>query len=145
MSCEKGCDNKYNCPPRMADGRHFTDYSPRCATNFEALPAPMSSFDYRMYLTQNAEKLMQKNSEHALKANLCAPCVSPATALAEQTVQVCDGRKCSFATNDPTGLGVGRNFGSGKGCAVPVEDLSLYPLDGKFGANFEKAVGPAPF
>ena len=29
--CSKTTNNKYfNCPPRMDDGRHFTDYRPNC-------------------------------------------------------------------------------------------------------------------
>ena len=34
MSCYKACNNKhFNCPPRMDDGRHFTDYRPNCHVN----------------------------------------------------------------------------------------------------------------
>ena len=34
MSCYKASNNKYfNCPPRMDDGRHFTDYRSSCDTN----------------------------------------------------------------------------------------------------------------
>ena len=30
--CYKTSNNKYSdCPPRMADGRHFTDFRPNCA------------------------------------------------------------------------------------------------------------------
>ena len=33
-TCYKTSDNKFmDCPPRMADGRHFTDYRPNCHTN----------------------------------------------------------------------------------------------------------------
>ena len=32
--CFKTSDNKhFGCPPRMADGRHFTDYRPSCHIN----------------------------------------------------------------------------------------------------------------
>ena len=32
--CYKTTNNKYfNCPPRMSDGRHFTDYRPVCDVN----------------------------------------------------------------------------------------------------------------
>ena len=34
MSCYKTGDNKHlQCPPRMDDGRHFTDYRPNCELN----------------------------------------------------------------------------------------------------------------
>ena len=33
-SCYKTSNNKYfKCPPRMDDGRHFTDYRPNCHVN----------------------------------------------------------------------------------------------------------------
>ena len=100
-------DNKFDCPPRMSDGRHYTDYSPRCVTNFFALPKPLSSHDYRMYLTNNAEKLMEQNRASATKLNSCnKQCTN--TTLPEQTHQVCDGRTCSFPLNEPSGLGLGR-------------------------------------
>ena len=34
MSCHKTSDNKhFDCPPRMDDGRHFTDYRSNCHIN----------------------------------------------------------------------------------------------------------------
>ena len=33
-TCYKTSDNKYfGCPPKMSDGRHFTDYRPNCFLN----------------------------------------------------------------------------------------------------------------
>lgn len=108
MSCG---DNKYSCPARMSDARAFTDYSPRCKSNFEQLDKPMTSYDYRMHLTHNAEKMMEDKRKSALQTNLCEPCTTPSTMLPEQHVQQCDGRKCIFPTNDVHGLGVGRKYG----------------------------------
>ena len=109
MSAQRATNNKYdNCPPRMSDGRQYTDYAPRCQANFFRLPKPLSSYDYRMYLTENAEKLMDENRADATKNNYCGPCVKPSTMLPEQTKQVCDGRVCAFPVNDPAGLGLGR-------------------------------------
>lgn len=152
MSCNRATDGKHDCPPRMADGRHYTDYRPRCAKNFESLPKPMSSFDYRMFLMQNAENIMQSNREHALKENMCTPCTKPTTMLPEQHVQVCDGRKCSFPVNDPQGLGVGRKYGGEqpsyrpdvemKGCASKVQDMNFYPISGNVGTGFDNLTGP---
>lgn len=108
MSSTRATNNKYDCPPRMSDGRQYTSYYPRCATNFYDLPKPLSSYDYRMFLTENAEKLMEKNRAQASADNYCGPCVKPSTMLAEQSKQVCDGRTCAFPVNEPTGLGLGR-------------------------------------
>lgn len=113
MSCKQitGGDNKYySCPARMSDARAFTDYAPRCQANFEALKTPMTSYDYRMYLIHNAEKLMEDNKKAALKTNYCEPCVSPSTMLPEHHKQVCNSRTCSFPETDAAGLGVGRNY-----------------------------------
>ena len=34
MNCYRTSNNKFfNAPPRMADGRHFTDYRPSCDAN----------------------------------------------------------------------------------------------------------------
>ena len=107
-SCDKGCDNKYyNCPPRMADGRHFTDYRPKCAANFESQPHPMSSYDYRMFLTEHAEEIINKNREVAFNMVGCAPC-SLADVVPENIVQTCNNRTCSYEVIDSTGLGIGR-------------------------------------
>ena len=147
MSCERTKDCKYNCPPRMSDGRHYSDYRPRCVINYELQEKPMSSYDYRMYLQQNADKIITENRDIAWKNNLCGPCVVPDTMLPEQNVQVCNSRTCAFPQNDPTGLGLGRRVGGEqpsyrpseqmtmKGCAIPAKDLNFYPINGEFQAS----------
>ena len=57
MDCHKTSNNKYfNCPPRMDDGRHFTDYRPSCHVNnlVRSNNAVLNSHEYRMFLTHNA-------------------------------------------------------------------------------------------
>jgi hypothetical protein len=153
MSCDRVTDCKYNCPPRMSDGRHYTDYRPRCARNYEELPKPMSAYDYRQFLMENAEQLITQHRENAWVLNACGPCANPSTMLPEQHVQVCDGKTCSFPVNDPNGLGVGRKYGREapegysantpqKSCATPIMDMNLYPIDGKVGKNYENLTGP---
>ncbi len=154
--CENGCDNKfYNCPPRMSFPIHFTDHRPRCKVNYEVLPKPMTSYDYRLYLTHNAEKLMEDNRQSAWQRNMCAPCTKPSTMLPEIQQQVCDGRTCAFPINDPTGLGTGRLYGGEKESYLPSQerptgcemkrtrDLSLYPLDGSVPNSFERMTSPS--
>jgi hypothetical protein len=73
----------------------------------------MSSYDYRMYLTQNAEEMIKKNAVNAYMQNRCGPCVEPydvGTMLPEIEKQTCNERTCSFAVNDPYGVGLGREF-----------------------------------
>ena len=63
-SCYKTSNNKYfKCPPRMSDGRHFTDYRLNCGVNnlIENNQQITSSYQYRQHLTHNATKLMDLN------------------------------------------------------------------------------------
>ena len=116
-SCNKTSENKFfNCPPKMSDGRHFTDYRPRCAVNFpqEFKDAPVNSYEYRQYLIKNAESLMSQNRQQAFRENACGPCVEPfhqGTMLPEQGMVECNGSTCRYVVNDPNGLGVGRKYG----------------------------------
>ncbi len=115
QQCQRpSSDNKFfNCPPRMADGRHFTDYRPRCYSQYMVGDKPMSSFEQRIYLTENAADIMMKNAAAAYVANRCGPCEEPfdqGTMLPEKVKQVCDSRTCTYAMNDPYGLGLGRQY-----------------------------------
>lgn len=59
------------CPLWMADGRSFGDvvYKPRCQQQYETSVHQTqqfpSSFDYRLYLIQNAEELIKENNAKA--------------------------------------------------------------------------------
>ena len=60
-SCFKTSNNKYSqCPARMADGRHFTDYRPTDFINdlIRADNNISNSLNYRVFLQQNANELM---------------------------------------------------------------------------------------
>lgn len=108
--CKNGCDNKYNdCPPRMADGRQFTDYRPMCDVVFGGVPQPMSSYDYRMFLTTHAEDIMNKNREVASLKSTCAWCDTN-LAPGFKTDQSCDERVCGFVkahgAGDREGIGL---------------------------------------
>lgn len=116
--CDSTSDNRsFNCPARMADGRHFTDYRPRCAQHFRDVGDNekfVTSFDRRQYLIHNAEEIMVMNAKRAQKLNACGPCVAPynrGTMLPEQSIQKCDKRGCSFKLDEPQGLGLGRDYG----------------------------------
>lgn len=125
-TCTKPSENrKFNCPPRMSDGRHFTDYRSRCALNhinsfhFEngdmmRMKKPSSnSFDFRQHLIHNGEKLMEMNREEAFQRNMCGPCtINPSTMLPVQTNVSCNTVSCQVKLNDPEGLGQGRNYGT---------------------------------
>ena len=113
--CYKTSNNKYfKCPPRMDDGRHFTDYRPNCHTNnvVRTNNKVNNSFQYRMFLTHNASDLMELNNKYSCQKNCCGSCANPSTMLPESTKVTCNKFSCTSAVNDSNGLGQGRNYGN---------------------------------
>lgn len=118
MACKSCDDPKAACPSRMADGRAFTDYRPRCAVNAELLAQlqragmVLSAYESRMYLQKNATRVMEQQRAAALERMApCAPCTNPAnTMLPERYVVRCDGVTCAKQEVNPAGLGDGRNY-----------------------------------
>lgn len=102
------------CLYRMADGRHFTQYTQSCGM-FQALRDKHNlntSYDTRMFLTQNAEKLMAENSQMSIAKTAC-PCFpheAQGTMLPESEMIKCNASYCSFYGKDAEGLGLGRQF-----------------------------------
>jgi hypothetical protein len=105
----------------MEDGRMFTDYRPKCISNY-SIPAlnevegnytVPNSYEYRQYLINNAQDIMNKNKKAAYDLNSCGPCMKPydeGTMLPEQRMIKCDASKCSFHGGDANGLGLGRKY-----------------------------------
>ena len=116
MSCTKTSNNKYfNCPPRMDDARHFTNYAPNCDVENRVFLNNdiFNSHQKRMHLVHNATKYMDLNRKQACDKNCCGPCQEPyetGTMLPEQSVMSCDGKTCNVKRSVPTGLGLGRNY-----------------------------------
>jgi len=115
MSCHKVSNNKYfDSPALMSDGRQFTDYRPSCDMNNmlrvkNSLP---NSFKYRMFMTNNAEKIMDLNRVNACNINCSKPCNGDQVMLPEQTRVTCNKENCdSVALNSAVGLGQGRETG----------------------------------
>ena len=79
-----------------------------------------NSFQYRMFLTHNANKLMNLNKVYTCQKNCCGPCQKPynkGTMLPESTMVTCNKFSCSTSVNDSQGLGQGRNYGNDNNCA----------------------------
>lgn len=118
--CFKTSDNKHiQCPPRMADGRHFTDYRPSNSINdlIRADNNISNSLHYRVFLQQNANSLMDRQRQLACMLNCCGPCPITesskepfGTMLPEQYMFVTDGRTTKYVLNDVNGLGTGRSY-----------------------------------
>lgn len=101
-----------SCPPRMSDGRLFTDYRPRCDVNL-AYMAPMSgSHDYRQFLIKNGAAILKKHRDDAAAAAACAPCADPSTLVPEVARFVCDKVSCGLVkvpgASSQFGIGTGR-------------------------------------
>jgi hypothetical protein len=105
------------CPPRMSDGRTFTDYSSRCAyasawRQRNLADKPMSSNAARQFLVDNADRIMQHNASVAMRTGGCGTCYGlgdEGTMLPEYEMTVCDKRTCTFPrTGAAHGIGMGR-------------------------------------
>ena len=128
-TCYKTSDNKYrDCPPRMSDGRHFTDYRPVCDVNNTILSDNNleGSFNYRNFLQENGAELMEKNREYACAMNCCGPCDSvegfESTMLPEKTKQKTTNTSAKFVKHNQKGLGLGRDY-----YPFPVESCENLP------------------
>lgn len=106
IECDSCLDPKFNtkCPPRMADGRAFTDYRPRCMLH--NTKAPTDSYKQRMYLTQNATDIMKTNMMDAFNNNSCEQKQPTNTVLPHAFKQDCDVNTCRFMRVDPNGVGL---------------------------------------
>lgn len=117
-SCFKTSDNKHlQCPPRMSDGRHFTDYRPSTSINdlIRADNNLSNSLQYRVFLQQNADALMDRQRQIACQLNCCGPCSSKesfdvGTMVPEQYMFVTDGNTTKYVLNNVNGIGTGRVY-----------------------------------
>lgn len=119
-ACSRTSDNRYfDCPARMADGRLFTDYRPRCAfvaTQARGM-APVSNHTARQLMTKGADALIARDRREAKARAACGPCTRPPpdTMLPPAMLQKCDARACAFlpARNPPPPRGHGPVYQNG--------------------------------
>ena len=123
-NCFRASDNKYkDAPPRMSDGRHFTDYRPSCDLNSDVRRdnSITDSFEARLFLQRNAEQLMDINRNKACEKNCNGVCGQDvvddvqnenftSTMLPELNKQRCNDTYCEVYENNPNGLGLGRQY-----------------------------------
>lgn len=174
-SCTRETNNaNFNCPVK-GDYRLFTDWRPRCSTQYfdmvqNNLP---SALDYRMFLTHNADKLMQDNALNAYLKARCGPCVDDpswddGTMMKEFDSQQCNSRTCTFRVNDPWGLGRQRKYydddmdkvmrkefitqkekendffkKTSECCGTVRDDMVYYPIDGGVQNNYSRFAVPS--
>lgn len=120
-------NNKYStCPALMSDGRLFTDYRPRCNSMEAMLTKGMSSYDYRQYLIQHADELMQEHRHQAIAVGACESCdASDKCMMTEETATLCSASTCTTQVNDVNGLGRGRTYDTGR--VMISEDVNALP------------------
>ncbi len=124
--CFKTSNNKHlNLPPRMDDGRHFTDYRPNCVvnTNLKVDNKLLNSYEYRMYLTQNATKIMDTNKKISYAQNGAYDCANKdtyGTMLPEKGMTLCNIQNCSVLEGYEEGIGLGRVHAEVNECIQPA-------------------------
>jgi len=117
MSCKYTSDNFHKtCPARMADGRSLTDYRSSCTMNnlVRASNSVTNSFEYRLFLTRNAETIMDINETYNEKKMACPAYYG--SLVPEKTILRCTPESCDIETVNELGIGQGRDFGVGSGC-----------------------------
>jgi hypothetical protein len=116
-------NKRMSCPIKMADGRYFTNYEPRCIRNAnlnELLTKnniTNSSYEQRLFLQQNSQMIIDMEKKKALEAIFpCIPC-NAGELINETNKQMdnqyyvnCDGVSCSRKLVNPNGLGTTKNF-----------------------------------
>ena len=78
-NCNKTSNNKYfDCPARMDDGRTFTDYrsSSQVDDMIRYSNNVMSSYEYRQFLINNADNIMNINNQYIFDKVGCESCNS---------------------------------------------------------------------
>lgn len=102
-----------NCAPRMADGRIFTDYRPRCTVQYALTnkEGNAGSYALRQFMIKNADNLMKNNQSFAEKQSHCEcfPKNSNGTQLPVSQVQKCNKKTCTISRADPKGVGLARD------------------------------------
>lgn len=74
-TCYSGCNNiHFGFPPLMADGRNYADWLPgeQINQNIRKENGIKTNWDYRQYLTHNAEQVIHQNSIEA--CDQCCSC-----------------------------------------------------------------------
>ena len=102
---------------RMNDGRSFTDYRPKCISNYEIINnlshqnITNSSYESRMFLQKNAENIMKKMQSDAEQNVKCGECKDNSGILhPERYVVKCNTVSCQREEADQFGFGDGRLY-----------------------------------
>ena len=92
-------------PARMSDGRFITDYYPNCSMNLSA-QKNMSSWQYKMFLTSNANNVINTINDYNHKRYGCDNCNDPSIPLQNKYLQECSNYACHISEAHKEGLGL---------------------------------------
>tara|TARA_B110001469_G_C9620223_1_gene309043 strand:- start:1063 stop:1449 length:387 start_codon:yes stop_codon:yes gene_type:complete len=90
-------------PAIMQDGRLYTDYKSSCIMNGPSLG--MTSFEYRNYLTRNADKIIKNNTKIVNEMAECGQCSDYSVFPPYETLN-CNTDKCIQNIQNYDGLGL---------------------------------------
>jgi len=106
-NCNSASNNKYlDCPAIMSDGRAFTDYRPSSTVDdmIRLSNNVMSNFEYRQFLTNNGDSIMQINNKYLENKLGCGNCNTPNVPFDKTCVYNTAYGKCG--PNNMNGIGI---------------------------------------
>lgn len=134
-TCYRTSNNKhFQAPALMSDGRQFTDYRQSYDMNNLQPEGVDTSFNMRMYLTHNAEKIMKQNNNQAYVKNGLFNCKKPyvwGTMMQPKYYQECNTQFCTRTLNDPNGVGLVIKNSENSNCTAPLEEPEYTLIDNK--------------
>jgi hypothetical protein len=112
-NCNTASNNKYlDCPAIMSDGRTFTDYRPSSTVDdmIRLSNNVMSNFEYRQFLTNNGDSIMQINNKYLENKLGCSGCNAPIIPFDKTCVYNTSYGKCG--PNNMNGVGINNTVAS---------------------------------
>ena len=133
-NCNSASNNKYlDCPAIMSDGRTFTDYRPSSTVDdmIRLSNNVMSNFEYRQFLTNNGDSIMQINNKYLENKLGCGDCNTPNVPFAKTCVYNTSYPKCG--PNNMNGVGINNTVASNN----PTQQES-YSIGSNIVQNFKR-------
>lgn len=112
--CFNTSNNQHkNSPPRMSDGRNFTDYRSNnyISCHIQKNNQIKNSYDYKDFLQKNARKIMKLNWEYACQKNCTKECPNQVSIPVKEVIK-CNTNVCNKIIVNPKGMGTTINYGN---------------------------------